>query len=585
MHTTKQIQTYLGSSHIIPRFVRQFLNILPLILLLWLTRYMFHSGFGLYGDDHAYIGHALSMSNNEFINFVFNPTPIIEYQGSGHPLHPLLISIGARIGWSLGQLQGLYWIGYIIGSINIGLFYLLISRIHSRSLAIISGIIYVLFAADTTQAYLTFALGLQPSITLILLAGHAYLSRKYGLSYILSTLSLLTYETAYAITFVYPLLLIERNKMRWRKVLSHIVITSSILLIVLVWRTIAGESRLLGLNFQDIVKIPLTHMLVGPIVSLGTFFYRPFQVIQSPKLNVVLISFLISLISFVLLYWLPFPTDSPSQTIMKKNSVTNFRGISVPLRVQQLWERMDYSVQGVIRIAIIGLIMLILAYPFTFTVRAFAITGRDTRVHATAVIGAAIFIGSIIYLVLQLLKSSNQRLFLLAILSIWFGLLGGFGILVQDDYRLAWNYQQRFWSSADKYIGVMEEGSIIGVEPDGLIDTRHIDANTWNLPYVLNNLYVFPEEWETIPRVYRLLPNWKERTIVNPTVVRFLDYKWEYVAVPWSKFILVSTEDGRISSQVETVRLYGVYYSMSIIDPGKSNSFEPNFLHEYLINE
>jgi hypothetical protein len=229
--------------------------------------------------------------------------------------------------------------------------------------------------------------------------------------------------------------------------------------------------------------------------------------------------------------------------------------------------------------------MLILAYPFTFTVRAYAITGRDTRVHATAVIGAAIFVGSIIYLVLQLVKSSNQRLFLLAILSIWFGLLGGFGILVQDDYRLAWDYQQLFWSSADKYIGGMAEGSIIGVEPDGLIDTRHIDANTWNLPYVLNNIYVFPEEWETIPRAYRLLPNWKERTIVNPTVVRFLDYKWEYVAVPWSKFILISTEDGRITSQVETVRLYGVSYSMSIIDPGTTNSFEPNFLHEYLINK
>jgi hypothetical protein len=583
MQTTNQEQLHLDRPHMLPSFVRPFLNILPLILLLWLTRYLFYSGFGLYGDDHAYIGRALSMSNNEFINFVFNPTPLIKYQGSGHPLHPLLISIGARIGWSFGQLQGLYWIGYIIGSINVGLFYLLISRIHSRSLAIISGIVYVLFAADTTQAYLTFALGLQPSITLILLAGHAYLSRKYGLSYILSTLSLLTYETAYAITFAYPLLLIERGKMRWRKVLGHIVITSSILLLVLGWRAIAGESRLQGLNLQDMVQIPLTHMLVGPIVNIGTFFYRPFQVIQSAKLNVVLISFLISLISFVLLYWLPVSTNSPSQTIPKKNTIMNLQGVSIPLRLQQLWQRIDYSVQGVIRIAAIGLIMLVLAYPFTFTVRAYAITGRDTRVHATAVIGAAIFIGSIIYLVLQLVKSSNRRLFLLAILSIWLGLLGGFGILVQDDYRLAWNYQQRFWSSADKYIGAMEEGSIIAVEPNGLIDTRHIDANTWNLPYVLNNIYVFPEEWETIPLAYRLLPNWRERAIVNPTVIRILDYKWEWVAVPWSKLTLVNTEDGRITSQEETVSLDGVSYPLSIIDPGTENSFEANFLHEYLI--
>ena len=46
--------------------------------------------------------------------------------------------------------------------------------------------------------------------------------------------------------------------------------------------------------------------------------------------------------------------------------------------------------------------MLILAYPLTFTVRAYAISGRDTRVHLGAVLGAALLWASIWYAALVL---------------------------------------------------------------------------------------------------------------------------------------------------------------------------------------
>jgi hypothetical protein len=57
----------------------------------------------------------------------------------------------------------------------------------------------------------------------------------------------------------------------------------------------------------------------------------------------------------------------------------------------------------------------------------------------------------------------------------------------------------------------VQDGSVILVDPSGLEDPRQIGANYWNLPRVLEQLYVFPSEWESTPRVYRMEPGWEGR--------------------------------------------------------------------------
>lgn len=585
MEATEQERMSLPRVSDLPVAVRTGLQIFVLVLAFGLARFLLHGGFGFYGDDHRFIGRALSMSSGEFIDFLLDVGPILRFEGSGHPLHPLLISIGARIGWWIGRLQGLYWVAYLVGALNVGLFYALVARIHSRTLALIAGFTYALYAADTTQAYLTFALGLQTAITFILLAAHAYLSEKPFLTYPLAFLALMTYETAFALAFAFPLLVTGPRRRSKREFVRHIVLTAAILLLVIAWRALAGESRVGELSLVEVVRTPLSHMAIGPLVSLGTFLYRPLQAAQSATPAVILIAVAVFALA---LFSLQSLVGSLRAFDHEGDQGATFKAPqdSSPLsRIRLVWRNLDGGMRRLIQLAGAGLAMLVLAYPFTFTVRAYAITGRDTRVHAAGVVGAALLIGALILILLRLVRSPGRRRVVVILVSAWFGLLAGFGVLVQDGYRLAWEYQQRFWTSAEDYVGGLEEGAVVGVEPEGLIDTTHMDANTWNLPYVLKNIYAFPEDWEEPPRFYRLLPDWEQRALTNPTEVKALNYRWEYLVVPWEEFILLSTEGGRITSQETAVTIDGVSHQLSPLKAGSPIPYEKSFLYDYVILE
>ncbi|MGD8634141.1 MAG: hypothetical protein PVF85_11260 [Anaerolineales bacterium] len=558
---------------------RNFLPILPLIFLFWLARYLYAKNFGFYADDYFFLGRALTFSKVELLQFVADPAALIRFESSGHPLHPIFITFGARLGWWLAEMHGIYVIAFLVGALNLVLFYWLITRIHSRKLAILASLFYILYPADTTQAYLTFALGIQPAILLILLAAHSYLSDRRWLSYLLSALALLTYETAFAIAFAFPLMSKRPWKSRRKEIRNHAAIIAGLLILAVGLRAVSGESRLQALSITDMLRIPLTHMIIGPAVSLGTTLYRPLQTIQSANTAVFSLALVMALISFCMMLW----ANSSLKEPQRLNSPTRRRSRG-DLRIWGWWKRIDDEGTRVLfRYAATGLVMLILAYPFTFTVRAYAISGRDTRVHAAGVIGYALLGGAITLLILYALKSHTRRVFVIGLASLLFGLLGGFGLIVQQDYRLAWSYQQRFWSSLDQHAGGFEDGTILAVDPQGLIDTRYIDSNTWNLPYVLGNIYVFPSEWEQIPRAYRLLPEWRERALTNSAEIKVLDFKWQYQTIPWDRFRLVLTDNGEATAIAESLELDGKTYRLSTGGSSGPQPLDSNFLHDYLI--
>ena len=144
-----------------------------LIGLFWVVRYWHSADFGLYEDDLTHLPTAVTMSGAELLQFVFDPVRNLRLYGNGHPLHFTLIFTLANLGWRLGDLNGPYWIGFVIGAINVALVCALFTRVHSKALGVLGGLAYVLYSADTTQAFLTHSLGLQPSITLFLIATHA----------------------------------------------------------------------------------------------------------------------------------------------------------------------------------------------------------------------------------------------------------------------------------------------------------------------------------------------------------------------------------------------------------------------------
>ncbi len=566
--------------------------IMLLFGLLWVVRYWHSWGFGFYEDDLTHLPTAATMTISQAIGYAFDASRILQLHGGGHPLHYTFIYLLTNIGWRLGEFHALYLIGFSIEALNIGLFFLLMRRIHSWQLGLFAGIPYVLYSADTTQTYLTLALGLHPAITIFLIAAHAYLSNKKWLSYVLAPLMLLTYETIYPVFFALPLLAGVTVPRRRRELIHHIAIAGGILTLFAVWRFFVGDDRIGGLGLRDALIIPVTHMVEGPIVSLGTYLYRCVQTLRNLDLEVALVSAMgmagfAWLLNSVDLGESALGRDRLSEAIAQIRRRTGWRRA-----LAEAYSRLPGETSSLVKSAFAGAVMLVLAYPLTFTVRAYAISGRDTRVHAAGVLGAAVFIGSLVLILLHLANAVGRRRMVTLLLAIWLGLLSGYGFVIQRDYRLAWTYQRQFWTSLVRLIPDVTEGDSILVEPQGLQDTRQIGANYWNLPVVLGQIYDFPRAWHDPVWVYRMTESWED-SILGEDGNLVLDASTVFAPPDTfrdtdpSKAILIQTDENRLSRVTRPLEIDGS--AVRFKGTGTQNEGEPpyppGFLYQYLIGQ
>ena len=151
----------------------------PVALLLatvWATDFWQFRDFGLYEDDFTFIPQAITMEFPELVQFI--GTYIVRLYGHGRPLSDSFISLFSFLGWRVAGLRAVYGIGYLLVALNAILFYALLRQLGDELLALTGGLAFAVFPADTTQPFLTHSLGLQPSLTFLLLATHVYLSRR-----------------------------------------------------------------------------------------------------------------------------------------------------------------------------------------------------------------------------------------------------------------------------------------------------------------------------------------------------------------------------------------------------------------------
>jgi hypothetical protein len=567
---------------------RRYWPLVLLVGLLWIVRY-WHSGqFGLYEDDLTHLPTAAAMTFSQVLAYAFDPNRFLQLHGGGHPLHYTFIYLLTNLGWRIAGIHSLYWFGFAIEAINVCLFFMLLRRLNGWQLGLVAGLVYVLYSADTTQAYLTLSLGLQPAFTILLLCAHAYLSHRRWLSYLLAPLILLTYETIFPVFFAMPLLAWVRRQRRWRELVYHIAILAGILVIFAGWRFSVGDDRIGGLGIQDAIRVPLVHMVQGPIVSLGTYAYRAVQTVRGMDFEVALASVLGAALLASVLSLMDIGAAAPSWDRIRelsgglRPSFNGWRGIS------QVYSRLPDQISSLVRSAVAGAAMLVLAYPLTFTVRAYAISGRDTRVHAAGLVGAAILMGSLILLSLRMADSAGRRGTASLLLGSWLGLLVGYGFVIQRDYRLAWTYQRHFWSSLVQVIPDISEGDSILVDPTGLTDTRQIGANYWNLPVVLGQIYEFPQDWHQPVWAYRLTDSWQDGIVRNDGRLS-LDAATVFAPpdtfrnVDPSSAILIETENGHLTRRYAPLSLNGTDVTFKRTRERGEPSYPHGFLYQYLI--
>ncbi len=552
------------------------LGVILLAAVFWIVRYWHSLHFGLYEDDLTIIPTAFNLSFGQLMRFLFSY--VVEFQGQGRPLHHSFIYLFSWLGWHTAGLWGPYLFGYLLGALNASLFYLLLRRVFDPAAALLGGLAYVLFSADTTQAYLTLSLGVQPSVTFVFLACHAYLSNKRILAYILAFLVLLGYETPFLIFLAAPLLQKGWNRRLLARLGAHALILAGMLALIYLARlNWSGVGGVLDLGPGQMIGVSLTHLLIGPAVSLGTYGYRPLQAIQGLDLEVALAALLALAAFLALLYRLPVAGGLEAGALWKA------------LRQPAVRRALPEEARMLGRMLVTGAVMLLMAYPLTFTVRAYAISGRDTRVHLAGAAGAAILVAAATLALIHLTARAPRawRLLSRGLVALELALMVGYGFVIQRDYVQAWQYQRQFWTELVPLIPDAGQGTVILVDPAALHDTRQIGANYWNLPRVLYQLFTFPEEYESVPLVHRLEWGWQDALVGQDgrirvdaaTVYSVAGYYGEYEA---RDVILIRAEGGRLV-RVDSLVIEGQTYTLKAPSEPILPGLPHGFLYDLMI--
>jgi hypothetical protein len=601
-----------------------------LALLFWVARYWHSRSFLLYEDDWMIVPQAVAWTTPEVLRYIGEY--ILQLRGHARPLSDSLIYFFSHLAGKPGGIWGIYLAGFAIQVLNIGLFYSLLRRIAQRvggseAFSLIGALGYTLFSADTTQAYLTHSLGLHPSITLLLIAFHLYcppvgahsvcpgagMPMRQGAyhaplplqfsrlgAYLLAAVMLFSYETPFLVFLAAPLLEMVWDRPWLKKALRHALIVFGLLAAVFVLRSAVGEGRVGGLGWKELLITPVLHTLQGPWVSLGSHLLRPFQTLASGQPE----AYLAALLSFSLFafLFLRIRTDVPGAASSKH---------------QHRW----------LKLILAALVMIALAYPLTFTVRAYAISGRDTRVHAAAVVGMGLLwacVGQVLFKWVStgstsggfrqaqpavvstgstgggfrqaqpaVVSTGSTRArrwggaFLLAGI---FALLFGYGFVIQADYVRAGQLQRTFWAELLPLIADMDvsEGMVVLIEPSGLEDTTQIGANTWILPRLLERLYAFPAIWNRPPRVYRLIPGWQNAIAAENGYLQINGataiVAWsESFPVPSENVIWINTAGGRLSRQFEPLTVGEQQFPLYGTGSGELEKYPHGIWYDYLL--
>jgi len=561
-----------------------------LALVVWIARFLHFQQFGLYEDDYYRVGVALGMTRSQVLSRI---QEFFLFPGQGRPLHDSPIFFFAYLGEQLGDLSTVYLIGYGIVAANALLFYLLLKRVYQQQpFALLGGLSFALYPADTTQIYLTHTLGVQPSITFLLIALHCYLARPTRpFSYLFALGSLLCYETLFTVFVTAPLLKQKWDATLKRELIRHILLVGTLFTGVVIVRLAIGTSP----NSRGLLSLLLLvgNPIAGPFVAIATYPYRAIETLF--KLKGELLILLPP--CFLALGWI-FWQLKPSRNFPASPAGTQrwFKRLKLPQSLQ------NYGTP-----ALTGIVMMVFAYPLTLSAPAILISGRGTRVHTAAVLGASLLCASILASLLSAAKARRQRQFAVRGLAAFFSLAIGFGLVVQQDYTTSWAYQRAFWTDVARLVPDVEEGTVIAVEPTGLRDTRQwiffqepagvrdtrqIQVNGWSMPFILEQLYQFPPAWKTPPRVYRAHPNWEEKVLASGQELKLDNavqaLKWLYKSGPKvesSNLIVLSTQDGKLTRRTEPLEVEGTVYPLKEEGTSQPNAFAKGHLYQYLIRK
>lgn len=427
------------------------------VLFSWYTR---ASDYGFYEDDYWGIVPFLKAPISSLWD-----TAIYDFENwpTGRPLNHLLPPLFSCIGYHIDGFQGIYFLGFLVHSLNALLIYFLLRKWLDRWSAILGGCLLVLLPADTTRILLLHSAHVHTSLTFLFLGLLIKRTRFWILSYPVAALSLLSYETAFLPFIVFPLFFVDQKKriLQW---LVHFAGCGAVLLIVFGIRLRLGDARansVISGAGETIWRI-VSSLWIGPETSLQTMVKA---VLEAPHSQPPF-AFLFAGLVVVSLIFLPRlmgkgqsgDTDSPN------------RG-------------------DVIKVLFAGLAAWIFAYALTLTnYPPTQLAGRLTSTHVAAMFGLACamaagiaYLRSFGHLLRRL--TTGATLVLVALFTLY-------AFRIQSGYAAAWTEEREFWRQVIRLCPDITENTriiLVGTEPR---QNEFILSNSWADLLVLKNIFV-----------------------------------------------------------------------------------------------
>lgn len=497
----------------------------------WIGLFYFYKKFGLYEDDYGNFPLHFGSNIDQIIQFtVFK----LKQWHQGHPMAfmPGLLTFLVN---QVGGLHELYILSFLIILANSYLMYRFLKILFPESeiFAISGALAFCLFPSDTSKMFLTHSYILQLSLMYLITASILYLKGWIKLSYIVITLSLFTYETAFFVFLGIPLLKYTWDKKTIKKMLLHILILSLIVIAVLFIRKMLGEFRIkqAASDTENIIyKIPLS-LLIGPSFNIFLFFRAPVIAVKdwislyNPywSENIIILFLLSSAVFFLYFSRL----KSRFVTVVNSESEENKQqNESVPINSTYLF------FNKIKKIFLAGIILLCLGYIASFThYPPTAIKGRLTSVHLAATFGASIIFACICASVFYIAGYFNKAKAAVILLSLYLSLLIAYQLRVQRDFADSWMLQKKIWSDVIRLCPDVNEGTNIfilnGENNRWIGGTKYILSFAWSDMVMLSNMFEFPKTWKYPPKAQIVHNVFRQKAVIMDGQIKYPDPRKE----------------------------------------------------------
>ena len=517
---------------------RQSLGAFTLMCIVnWMAHFYLARGFGLYEDDYSFISPAFGMDFHQLLAHI---SAMFARWPQGRPLGHSIPSLLSFVGYNLGGLYGLYIIAFFILSLNAFLVYILVKRSgFSESLALMAGLAFCIFPADTTRSFLGNALHLEVSLIFLLIASLCYLSGRKTLSYFIIIGSLLTYESPFMVFFGIPLLQQKWDRKFAKELFRHIVILFLIIVCVFGIRYFMNESRVhMGTGIFLVPPKILASMIIGPLASFGLFLYAPVATLLHFDIN-VMIAFLVCLAA---ISWILLKSKKNLYDIVDGNLViTNtwidrrFEKFKIPPKYWRLAQ-----------LYLVGIVLLCLAYTLSFThFPPIQYHGRLTSVHLAASIGSSILFACLATTVIAIADQYRFKFIGIALLAIYLSFAIGYSVFIQEDFVQSWRAQRCFWTEVLLLAPDLSDGTVIFFPYDASSEPKYIHIHSWADPIILEQIYDFPPSWKYPPRLFTVTPNWAQSTFLKDGQIM-----WNVPTTRWPPHSEVLSESNLILLQM-----------------------------------